>query len=200
MKIFSDNVEIPTKEIENLNIKSEPTFYSHQDYHENPTSPVDDQYNGDSDSSKNCNEPLATYYTQGRDNKKSLPKNKLGYRHPTTTSNQTNSKHLNQPNCRSSRTEPRHRNRPVMKTRHSVDKNDLITRCAIRQSTNHWAQWCPERNNQDQKTFTVNEIVLHQSVYNNTQELKTLMSETWSSALLDGGASKTVWEKVQFNQ
>ena len=149
MKIFSDNVEIPTKEIENLNIKSEPTFYSHQDYHENPTSPVDDQYNGDSDSSKNCNEPLATYYTQGRDNKKSLSKNKLGYRHPTTTSNQTNSKHLNQPNCRSSQTEPRHRNRPVMKTRHSVDKNDLITRCAIRQSTNHWAQWCPERNNQD---------------------------------------------------
>ena len=45
-----------------------------------------------------------------------------------------------------------------------------------------------------------NEVVLHQTDDNNPQELKHLMSGTWSSALLDFGASKTVCGKEWQNQ
>ena len=45
-----------------------------------------------------------------------------------------------------------------------------------------------------------NEVVLHQSDYDNPDDLKSLMSETWSSALLDCGASKTVCGKEWFTQ
>ena len=46
----------------------------------------------------------------------------------------------------------------------------------------------------------VNEIVLHQSDYYNPNELKHLTSETWSSALLNCGASKTVCGKEWLTQ
>ena len=41
----------------------------------------------------------------------------------------------------------------------------------------------------------MNEVVLHQSDFDNPNELKNLTSETWSSALLNCGASKTVYGK-----
>ena len=39
------------------------------------------------------------------------------------------------------------------------------------------------------------EVVLHQSDFDNPNELKNLTLEAWSSALLDCGASKTVYGK-----
>ena len=80
------------------------------------------------------------------------------------------------------------------------DKNGVQTRCAICQSINHWAQNCPDNINSEFNTYVVNEVVLHQSDYDNPQELKHLMSETWSSAVLDCGASKTVCGKEWLNQ
>ena len=130
MKIFSDNLEIPAKEVENLNIKSEPAFYSHQDYPKNHS-----QYNDDSDSSENCIEPLETYYTYGRNNKKLLPRKILRQRH-TTIPNQTNSNHLNQPNLSSQTALLLQRSKLVMKARKPVDRNDPITGCAICQTIN----------------------------------------------------------------
>ena len=67
------------------------------------------------------------------------------------------------------------------------------TKCAICHSINHWAQNCPDRENEN--TYVVNEVVSHQSDYDNPNELRHLTSETWSSALLDCGASKTVCGK-----
>ena len=71
------------------------------------------------------------------------------------------------------------------------------TKWAICHSINHWVQNCPDRESEN--TYVVNEVVLHQSDYNNPNKLKHLTSETWSSALLDCGASKTVcgkWKRM----
>ena len=46
----------------------------------------------------------------------------------------------------------------------------------------------------------MNKVVLHQSVFDYANELKNLTSETWSSALLDCGASKTVCRKEWLTQ
>ena len=48
--------------------------------------------------------------------------------------------------------------------------------------------------------YAVNEIVSLQTDKKNPQEFKHLMAETWSSALLDCHASKTVCGKEWFNQ
>ena len=84
------------------------------------------------------------------------------------------------------------------KGRNPYDKNGVQTRCSVCQSINHWATNCPDNN--EHNTYVVNEVVLHQSDYDSPQDLKRLMSETWSSALLDCGASKTVCGKEWLNQ
>ena len=65
---------------------------------------------------------------------------------------------------------------------------------------NHWAQNCPDGNNLEHNMYAVNEISLLQTDTKNPQELKHLMAETWSSALLDCHASKTVCGQEWFNQ
>ena len=55
-------------------------------------------------------------------------------------------------------------------------------------------------SNTKHNTYIANKVVLHQTDNNNPQELKHLKSETWSSALLDCGASKTVCGKEWLNQ
>ena len=42
--------------------------------------------------------------------------------------------------------------------------------------------------------------MLHQNDYDSPDELKFLMAESWSSALLDCGASKTVCGKIWLDQ
>ena len=84
------------------------------------------------------------------------------------------------------------------KGRNPYDKNGVQTRCSVCQSINHWATNCPGNN--EHNTYVVNKVVLHQSDYHSPQDLKRLMSETWSSALLDCGASKTVCGKEWLNQ
>ena len=55
-------------------------------------------------------------------------------------------------------------------------------------------------SNTKHNTYIANKVVLHQTDNNNPQELKHLKSETWSSALLDCGASKAVCGKEWLNQ
>ena len=79
------------------------------------------------------------------------------------------------------------------------DRTGRPTRCAICQSIYHWAARCPEKKPDHSTLLVENTIVLHQSSENQS-ELKTLVAETWSSALLDCGASKTVCGTEWFNQ
>ena len=77
-----------------------------------------------------------------------------------------------------------------------IDRNGLPTKCAICDSFNHWQKQCPDKDKVEHKTYTADEIVLHQNDYDSPDELKFLMAESWSSALLDCGASKTVCGKI----
>ena len=86
----------------------------------------------------------------------------------------------------------------IKRGKNPLDRYSNPTKCAICHSINLWAQNCPDRESKN--TYVVNEVVLHQSDYNNPTELKHLTSETWSSALLDCGASKTVCGKEWLTQ
>ena len=91
--------------------------------------------------------------------------------------------------------------RPPGRGRNPPNRSGLPTRCMICQSINHWAQNCPDKEPYEHSTYVVNnEVVLHQTDYDQPNELKSLISETWSSALLDCGASKTVCGKELFTQ
>ena len=70
-----------------------------------------------------------------------------------------------------------------------------MTKCNICQSVNHWVPDYPDKN-LSEVTCLVNEIRLDQ----NNDDLKSLVSETWNSALLDSGASSTVCGKECFKQ
>ena len=54
------------------------------------------------------------------------------------------------------------------------------------ESINHWAKDCPD------KTKSPNEAILCKPDFDHPSELKSLLSESWNAAVLDGGASKTV--------
>ena len=82
---------------------------------------------------------------------------------------------------------------PIKRGKNPLDRYGNPTKCAICHSINHWTQNCSDRESQN--TYVGNEVVLHQSDYDNPNELKNLTSEIWSSALLDCGASKTVCGK-----
>ena len=87
---------------------------------------------------------------------------------------------------------------PLKRGKNPLDRYGNPTKCAICHSINHGAQNCSDRESQN--TYVVNEVVLHQSDYDNPNERKHLTSETWSSALLDCGASKTVCGKEWLTQ
>ena len=77
-----------------------------------------------------------------------------------------------------------------------LSKFGTQTRCRLCQSINHWEKDCPDRN-VNEVSFMLNEVILHAS---NDAVLKTLVSETWSSAVLDSGATNTVCGKTWFDE
>ena len=82
-----------------------------------------------------------------------------------------------------------------------MDKSGIPTRCIVCESINHWAKQCPDRSRTEHGTLlTENEIVLHTNNNNKSNDLKCLVAETWSTALLDCGASKTVCGKEWLQQ
>ena len=77
--------------------------------------------------------------------------------------------------------------------RNPFDRNGIQLRCSICESINHFAQNCPDRKpHQSYDTYFTQEIVLFQSDYDEPTNLKTLVGESWNSALLDSGATNTV--------
>ena len=84
--------------------------------------------------------------------------------------------------------------------RNPLDRYGMPAKSVVCQSINHWAQDCPDKSTHESNSYILNGVVLHQTHYHNPQELKFLMSETWSAALLDCEASKTVCGKECFNQ
>ena len=70
-------------------------------------------------------------------------------------------------------------------------RNGQPTRCNI----NHWATQCPDRSSDD-VTYMVHELVLQ----NSDNTIECLLSEAWSTAVLDSGATSTVCGQVWFNE
>ena len=75
-------------------------------------------------------------------------------------------------------------------------KNGQPARCNICQSINHWATQCLDRN-LDEVAMIDHELVLQNS---NDTVLQSLLSETWCSAVLDSGATSTVYGQVWFDE
>ena len=80
--------------------------------------------------------------------------------------------------------------------RNPITRNGTQTKCRICQSINHWEKDCPDKKVND-VSFMLNEIVLHT---NNDIVLKTFVSETWCSAVLDSGATNTVCGQTWFDE
>lgn len=98
------------------------------------------------------------------------------------------------------------------KPRSPVEKNPLDdrgnpTQCLICKSEYHWANRCPHRGQQgsssrqhdtvevshsDNTTLLSEHLIMQQSSNETSDSLTDLMKETWNSAVLDCGATKTV--------
>lgn len=205
VKIFSDISEVPTSNLNNLNIKSEPTFHT-QD-HLIDTVPI---YNPDFEEqcdSQNqefiseCQyEPEYfndTFYNRNKESKFNKKPKLVTYNNTKYQQKGPTQQYPQNSNWRIPRQDLTRK--PQSKQgKNPLDKYGNQTKCAICHSINHWAHNCPDRESEN--TFVVNEVILHQSDYDNPSELKYLMSETWSSALLDCGASKTVCGKEWLTQ
>ena len=74
-------------------------------------------------------------------------------------------------------------------------KNGQPTWCNICQNINHWAAQCPDRN-LDEVAMIIHKLVLQN---NSDTVLQLLLSETWSSAVLDLVATSIVCGKVWFD-
>ena len=76
------------------------------------------------------------------------------------------------------------------KGKNPLSKTGAPTRCRNCQSINHWENKCPDREKEvDEAAFLINEVVHHAT---DDVVLQSLLSETWSCALLDCGATTTV--------
>ena len=74
------------------------------------------------------------------------------------------------------------------------DRNGIQLRCHICKSIYHMAQNCPERYD---TLYT--QVVLYQSDLDHPEQLKTLVSDSWNSAVLDSGATNAVAGAVWYN-
>ena len=83
----------------------------------------------------------------------------------------------------------------TQRRKNPCDRNDLQLRCHICKSIYHMAQNCPEKYN----ALYTQENVLYQSDFDHPEQLKTPVSESWNSAVLDGGATNTVADEVWYN-
>ena len=189
IKVFSDDLDAPSIETKaEVRFKSEPTFHASDFNPQTTTDSLDHPVYKDDDQ---FSEEHDTYYLKRKDINRYRGNNRANY-------NQTNSSRFgSNPSFNNSNSDWRTKTETkisIPKAKILLDRNGLPTRCAIYDSVNHWAQHCPNKNT-EQRTYLSNKVVLHQSEYDDPDDLKFLMSETWSSALLDCGASKTVCGK-----
>ena len=83
----------------------------------------------------------------------------------------------------------------IQRSKHPRDRNRTQLRCHICESIYHIAQNCPEKYD----TLYTQEVVLYQSDFDHPEQLKTLVSESWNSAVLDSAATHTVAGEVWYN-
>ena len=197
-KVFSDESQLTPPDVKSeVQIKSEPTFHTLNRFDETPyTQTYPDHYNKEEDQ---CDEEnYKTFYTRGRDQNRCFrshypPNNQTGFNRYSASQSSSSNTNWRSPNIENRQTAPRQPTNPL-------DCNKLPTRCATCDSFNHWQQQCPDKDKVKHKTYIADEVVLHQNDYNSPHELKFLMAESWSSALLDCGATKTVCEKIWLDQ
>ena len=202
-QIFCDNEKPLNSSDGGFAIKSEPTFYTKED---------DEYYSGYHEEFESDGEnPENTFYTpyyqnrrgghRGRSRWQPNNRNYSEWKKPSVDSRNTPEWRLpakpNTPWKKSS-------NQMEAQTRSSTDnhgKNPILrngqpTRCNICQSINHWRNDCPDKL-VSEATYLVNEVVLHHC---NDIVLKSLVAETWCSAVLDSGATSTVCGINWFNE
>ena len=78
----------------------------------------------------------------------------------------------------------------------TLDSNGNITRCTLYESINHWAPDCPDKTESPNNTRLSYEAILFQADFDHPSKLQGLLSESWNAAVLDSGASKTVYGRV----
>ena len=74
------------------------------------------------------------------------------------------------------------------------DRNGIHLRCHLCESIYFMAQNYPEKY-----TLYMQEVVFYQSDFDHPEQLGTLVSESWNSAVLDSGATNTLAGEVCYN-
>ena len=199
IKIFSDDSTIPSTSQE-IPVKQEVLHAQHSDQRNAEHDEEDYRNEEDFQEYEDEND---TYFANSRRN--SRPSNnsrsqnwqrgrsswKANQQRPRSSADSAN-------NWRSNRSNERP---PASKApRNPTGRDGQVTRCDICESINHWAGNCPDKFKKDQETFVVHEIVLHGSHEESPEKMKELLSDTWSSGLLDCGATKTVCGRVWLNE
>lgn len=180
-KIFSEGPSQCKQPSEEIKLKTEPTFHAEcQDDNESDYTDEYTDYDGEYPDPEN--DQFDTYYA----NYKSFRNKKFS----ENTSQRRNYVPRYQNNNRRQDT-PKRRSCDNSRATNPPDRTGRPTRCAICQSIYHWAAKCPEKKSDHSTLYVEDSIILHQSMQN-TSDMKSLVAETWSSALLDCGASKTV--------
>ena len=163
---------------DNFNLKAEPTFFA-----EAP------EYEG----SNRCEEEESEYedeagdvlYTSARHRRGNSRNNQYGRAQPPSNANQRRQVSAPQQGNWRDKQDTQY---PKQRGKNPLSRTGAQTRCNVCQSINHWENKCPDKEVSD-TTLLFNEVVLHAS---NDVVLKALLSETWSCAVLDCGATNTV--------
>ena len=164
--------KLPSASKNNFESKTEPTFYT-----KNDISQSEDELDYPDDENQ-----YDTYYTRYKNKPSRFQQKTQDQRPNQITANRQGSSSVNW----------REQNNNRSKGKNPMTKSGVQTRCRICQSINHWERDCPDKHPSD-VTFTLNELVLHAC---EESALKELLSETWSCAVLDCGASKSVCGKI----
>lgn len=94
---------------------------------------------------------------------------------------------------------------PIKKGRNPLNEKGQPSKCSICESINHWAYNCPDANTymcesiqelNVEDTYDEQQVTLFQSNLISENSIKTFVSESFSCAILDSGATSTVAGKV----
>ena len=184
-----------------FNLKTESTFYTHAE----TETPYDEEEVEEYDYLNDQEDVNDTLYAPQQRNRNFRPQNlrsnrpqQFQQRRMGTPSSQNSRQHgASATNWRNSKP-----GSPPIHPQNRVRGKNPLTRygtqstCRICHSINHWENECPD-NNVNEVALMVNEVILHSS---NDTILKTLVSETWCSAVMDCGATNTVCGQPWFNE
>ena len=186
--VYSNEDEKPSTS-NHFDIKQEPTLYTKGNQHSD-----EDDYSEDNQYDDN-QEPSDVFYVPNKQRRPYRSPNNAPFHRRPSSSGPSSSNNWRS-DQQSARPRPDNPNQKKTVKGKNPSFNGSQTRCNICESINHWATQCPDRHS-NEASYMINEIVLHNS--DNTV-LRTLVSETWSSAVLDCGATSTVCGKAWFEE